>query len=42
MRDFVARWWVLVGEAGVQWDVFVDMVDCMKGGKGLMFVLTIN
>jgi hypothetical protein len=29
MRDFVARWWIQVAEAWVQWDVFVDMVDSM-------------
>jgi hypothetical protein len=42
MRDFVARWWIQVAEARGQWDVFVDMVDYMKGSSGLMFVLTIN
>jgi len=42
MRDFVARWWIQVAEACVQWDVFVDMVDSMKGGNGLTFVLTID
>jgi hypothetical protein len=42
MHDFVARWWIQVAEASVQWDVFVDLVDSVKGGNGLMFVLTIN
>jgi hypothetical protein len=42
MHDFVARWWIEVAEGRVQWDVFVDLFDSVKGGNGLMFVLTIN
>ena len=31
-----------MAEARVQWNVFVDMEDSMKGGNDLIFMLTIN
>ena len=41
-RRVIARWWISMAEARVQWNVFVDMEDSMKGGNDLIFMLTIN